>query len=451
MAFGALLGCGTSSSGDESVGAGAADATADVGNEVDAQDDRASAVDGAGPIDATAIADASSDGDAGAIADASLNADADPPRALPALPLHTTSRWIVDANGTRFKLASVNWYGAEELDHVAAGLDVRDVSDIARSIRAMGFNSVRLPFSNELVELDPIPDPARLSANPQLQGKHALAILDAVIDAIAHEGLVVILDNHTSRADWCCSETDGNGLWFQTAYPESSWIADWKTMVDRYASRPAVVAVDLRNELRAADGRMPTWGTPLGGDATLDWHAAAERGGNAVLGRNPNLLVMVEGLNYANDLTGAYGLPVQLAVPNRLVYSAHDYAFDHDGLTTYSDLKTKLGNAWGYLLTQNQTYTAPLWVGEFGTCHGSDTCVDDTSGQGFWFAGIRQYLTEADIDWSYWAINGTQARGTGRTLGGEESYGVLDATWTKAASPKLLSALAAIAPSTQGP
>ena len=35
---------------------------------------------------------------------------------------------------------------------------------------------------------------------------------------------------------------------------------------------------------------------------------------------------MVEGINYANDLTGVFSLPVQLAVPNRLVYSAHDYS-----------------------------------------------------------------------------------------------------------------------------
>jgi endoglucanase len=77
--------------------------------------------------------------------------------------------------------------------------------------------------------------------------------------------------------------------------------------------------------------------------------------------------------------------------------------------------------------------------------------VDDAQGQGLWFSGIRQYLVDADIDWSYWAINGTEARGTGRTLGADETYGVLDPTWTSAASAKLLGSLQAIAPATQGP
>jgi endoglucanase len=396
--------------------------------------------------------DAASVADAGAAPPDAATADAsDPGAPLPALPLQTTSRWIVDAHGKRFKLASVNWYGAEELDHVVAGLDLGDLHAIAASIRALGFNSVRLPFSNELVELDPVIDPARLAANPSLVGLTALGVLDAVIAALAHEGLVVILDDHVSRADWCCSDTDGNGLWFQTAYPESSWLADWKTMATRYLHQPAVVGVDLRNELRPAGGQTPTWGVPSGGDPTLDWHAAAERGGNAVLGVNPALLVFVEGLNYANDLTGAYSLPVQLAVGNRLVYSAHDYAFDHSGLASAAALDTTLGDNWGYLLAQGKAYTAPVWVGEFGTCHTSDTCVADTSGQGLWFGALTQYLANADIDWSYWAVNGTEARGAGRTLGAEETYGVLNLAWSAPASAPLATALAAIAPSTQGP
>src|SRR5438105_4350423 len=84
-------------------------------------------------------------------ADAPAQVDADPALPLPALPLSASGRWIVDANGHRFKLASVNWYGAEEQDHVVAGLERADLHAIARTIRAQGFNSVRLPWSNELV------------------------------------------------------------------------------------------------------------------------------------------------------------------------------------------------------------------------------------------------------------------------------------------------------------
>ena len=40
----------------------------------------------------------------------------------PALPLHTSSRWIVDSKGKRVKLACVNWSGAAQKDGVVSGL-----------------------------------------------------------------------------------------------------------------------------------------------------------------------------------------------------------------------------------------------------------------------------------------------------------------------------------------
>ncbi len=377
------------------------------------------------------------------------------PAPLPALPLRTTSRWIVDANGKRFKLVSVNLYGAESKDFVVAGLDKAALGDIARTIRALGFNSVRLPWSNEMFETNPLVDPARLSANPSLVGGHALDLLDAVVGALAFEGLVVILDNHRSHADWCCDLAHGDGLWYAPGYPEASWIADWQGIVARYASQPAVVGVDLRNELRTctACGTGCACLTPVwdGSGSTVDWRAGAERGGNAVLAVNPNLLVVVEGVNYALDLTGIYSHPLTLSVPGRLAYSAHDYVFSHAPYATYAEMKTDLGDAWGYILTQNQPFTAPVWVGEFGTDHSSPSNVNGTTGAGFWFENLREYLTEADIDWSYWAINGTEASGYSRTLGAEETYGVLDTSWSAPSLVDLVSALQSIQPATQGP
>jgi endoglucanase len=169
---------------------------------------------------------------------------------------------------------------------------------------------------------------------------------------------------------------------------------------------------------------------------------------------NPNLLVIVEGLNYSNDLTGVYSLPIELSVANRLVYSPHDYEFDHPSGISAADLATDLGDEWAYILAQGNAYTAPVWVGEFGTCNSSSSCVvgpASTSDQGSWFAALEAYLTNADIDWSFWAINGTESSGTGRTLGAPESYGVLDPEWDAGASAALTSALQAIQPATQGP
>ncbi|MCA1663307.1 MAG: glycoside hydrolase family 5 protein [Myxococcales bacterium] len=384
------------------------------------------------------------------------NSDGAAARPLPPLPLRTSGRFIVDAAGKRFKLAAVNWYGAEEIDHVVAGLDRQPLELLARAIADAGFNAMRLPWSNELIELDPVVGDATVAANPSLRGKHAMEVFDAVAAALGRQGLVVILDNHTSAAGWCCTLTDGNTLWYNNAYPEASWLADWRAIVTRYLGEPAVVAADLRNEPRG----MAAWG---GSDPAVDWRAAAMRGGNAVLGVNPRLLVMVEGINYSLDFTGIHDAAtgITLAVANRLVWSPHDYGFDHNDIVSYDTtepaLKTELGNKWGFLLVQGQPYSAPLWVGEFGTCNTADSCVDyaDNTKNGFWFAGVRRYLHDADIDWAYWPWNGTEANGAptapGRHVGDAETYGVLNASWTGPALPSLLTSLQALQPATQGP
>src|SRR2546423_1082077 len=94
---------------------------------------------------------------------------------------------------------------------------------------------------------------------------------------------------------------------------------------------------------------------------------------------------------------------------------------------------------------------APVWVGEFGPCHTAASCVQDGTGQGLWFAMFRMYLYEADIDWGYWALNGTQATGTTRTFGAEETYGVLDTQWKGGALPQLTGALQSLQPASSGP
>ncbi len=373
----------------------------------------------------------------------------------PALPLHTDGRYIVDRLNRRFKLSGVAWSGAEALDFVVGGLQLEPLQAIVHRIRCMGFNTVRLPWSNEMYESNPVVPDYAVTANPQFKGKRAMVVYDQIVRALASQGLLVILDNHNSNAEWCCSN-DGNTLWYNSDYPESSWIADWKGMVARYRDVPQVIGTDLRNEPRV----NATWG----GDPVTDWHAAAERGGNAVLGVNPNLLIIVEGVNYAGDLTGVASLPVHLNVANRLVYSAHDYPFYHNGLTSESALAADLNMEWGYIVTPGQSYTAPVWLGEFGNCHTASTCITDTTSAdgsgGLWFASIRQYLAQNDIPWSYWELGGTESTGNTRIFGSEETYGVLNPYWNAPAIPNeinplptlnTLGALQTIAQPNQGP
>lgn len=299
-------------------------------------------------------------------------------------------------------------------------------------IQSRGFNAVRLPWSNQLYESNPVVGTYALTANPSLQGQTALAILDQVVSALTGAGIMVILDNHTSTAMWCCGN-DVNNLWYNSAYPESSWIADWQGMATRYAGNPLVIGVDLRNEPRIT----ATWG----GSSSTDWHAAAQRGGNAVLGVNPNLLVFVEGVSYAGDLTGVASLPVSLSVANRVVYEAHDYGFFYSNLTGYSDWYNRINPKWGYLVTGSNPL--PLWIGEFGTCNNASTCVSSTNNHdlGYWYGFMHQFLWQYSVDWCYWAFNGTTEAGHGGGFGTVEGYGIMNTSWNGDALAALTSDL----------
>jgi endoglucanase len=348
-------------------------------------------------------------------------------------PLHTDGRLIVDAGGQPVHLAAANWYGAESTDFVAGGLQAQPLELIVRQVRQLGFNAVRLQWSNQLFESDPIVPDYAVAANPGLRGRHAMEVFDRVVHALSAQGIVVILDNHNSNAEWCCGGSDGNMLWYNSQYPESSWIDDWKGMAARYRDDPLVVGVNLRNEPRSP----ATWGGPT----ATNWQAAAERGGDAVLSVNPNLLVIVEGVSYAGDLSGVQSVPVELDVPRRVVYEAHDYAWYEHNFNSYAEWYAQVYPKWGYLVTGPSPQ--PLFVGEFGTCNTSRSCVDSssTSDNGFWFRILTTFLGRYDLSWGYWPLNGTQSTGSGRTWNAPETYGVLNTRWNGVASPELLARL----------
>jgi aryl-phospho-beta-D-glucosidase BglC (GH1 family) len=372
--------------------------------------------------------------------------------------LHAQGTDIVTATDDPVRLASANWYGAEEADFVVGGLDAQPYQAIMRRIKHLGFNSLRLPLSNQLVEQNPVIT-AHLSANPELQGLHALDILDQIINYAGALGLSVILDDHRSDAGW---GTQLDGLWYTSEYPDAAFDRDWATLAQRYAGNDVVIGADLRNEPHG----KATWAD---GNAATDWHDAAERAGNATLAANPHLLIFVEGIQtyknamsywWGGSLMGVADAPVELhfadgsSARSQLAYSVHDYGPDLCGKgcpwfntsTSYASLAQIWDQYWGYITHDpTQPYAAPIWVGEFGTCDYQQSCVTDTSpgSQGQWFSSLVRYIAEKHLSWGYWAVNGTESTGESRVYGAIDSYGFLDPTWT-AAYPWLEEGLSSI-------
>lgn len=344
----------------------------------------------------------------------------------------TRGNQIVDAEGDIVKIAGVNWFGLESSNEAPHGLWTRGYKEMMDQMADLGFNTIRLPFSTDLLH-GGTPSGIDFSKNPDLQGLTGLQIMDRIVDYAGQIGLRIILDHHRSDAG---AGTSANGLWYDAAHPESQWISDWQMLAARYADDPTVIGADLHNE--PYNG---TWGT---GTAT-DWAAAAERAGNAIGSVNPNWLIFVEGIgtydgqNYwwGGNLMGVRDRPVTLDVANKLVYSAHDYPNSiyaqpwFQGADFGDTLTRKFDQMWGYIYREG---IAPVYLGEFGT---KMTDAKDL----VWLDKITAYLSgdldangthdiaadQQGISWTWWSWNPNSG----------DTGGILQDDWTSVNTAKV--------------
>ena len=333
---------------------------------------------------------------------------------------HTNGTQILDANNQPVRIAGINWFGFETPNYVVHGLWARNYKDMLNQIKSLGYNTLRLPYSDQLFDPDSTPNGIDFSKNPDLQGLTGLQIMDKIIGYASQIGLHIILDHH--RPD----SGSQSALWYTSAYPESRWISDWQMLAAHYKYNPMVIGADLDNEPHAP----ACWGC---GDPTVDWRLAAERAGNAILAVNPNWLIFVEGVDcygpggstneaecywWGGNLQGVSTYPVQLNVPNRLVYSVHDYPasiYPHSWFNAPNypnNLPGVWDTYWGYVLKNG---IAPVWVGEFGSR------LQTTSDQQ-WFTTLVSYLGTgaSGISWTFWCWNPNSG----------DTGGILNDDWT---------------------
>ncbi len=307
---------------------------------------------------------------------------------------------LVDASGCQVRLLGVNWSGFESGTFVPHGLEERNWQDMLKQIARTGFNTIRLPFSNQLFDPASQPQGINYQLNPDLKGLSGLALLERIIQGAGKLGLRVILDRHDPMAD------QRPPLWYTDQAPQSRWIQDWVMLAQHYRGNETVIGADLANE-----PHWPaTWG---GGNPSTDWRLAAQRAGNAILAVNPDWLIIVEGIDlyqgdsywWGGNLQGARQFPVRLSRPDKLVYSAHDY-----GPEVYKEQWFKVSNPavlahtlpalwqkhWAYL---QQNGTAPVFVGEFGwRSMGQDA-------EGVWQRTLMAFLHTHGMSYAYWAWN----------------------------------------------
>ncbi len=313
---------------------------------------------------------------------------------------HTNGALIEDEANQPVRIAGINWFGFESTTFVVHGLGQRDYHDLLRQVKTLGYNTIRIPFSDQLFFASSVPNGISFNngMNQDLQGLNGLQILDKIVDAAGQLGLRIVLDHHGVDAG---SQTE---LWSSAACPVSCFEGTWQMLARHYLGNQTVIGADLDNEPHGA----ACWGC---GDPSVDWHMEAEKVGNQILAINPHWLIFVEGTEcykgdcywWGGNLEGVADYPVKLKVPHQVVYSPHDYPPEVYNLSYFSapDFPDNLPGIWethwGFIARRN---IAPLWLGEFGTQ--LSTAIDQQ-----WLSSLISYLGTGarGISWAYWCLN----------------------------------------------
>lgn len=356
---------------------------------------------------------------------------------------------IVDMNGNPVWLTGCNWFGYNVGSQVFDGVWSQNMHDMLRQIADHGFNLLRVPMSTQLLlqwkngDPDPAPPKVNEYSNPELtlegiQGgtvMYSFDIWNKAVEWCREQGIKIMIDIH-------CAETASAGhqvsLWYTDKYSTEDWLEALEWVADYYKDDDTIIAMDIKNE---PHGTADTPNLMAKWDDSTDlnnWKYAAERGAAAVMKANPNLLVMVEGVEvypkfeegadwtsqnidysrypysyyhhtwWGGNFRGAKDYPVDLGEhQSQLVYSPHDYGplvFEQEWFKKDFNSETLMEDVWHdnwFFLIEDKT--APLLMGEWGGF--IDEQHDPTGDNTKWLICLRDLMIENRIHHTFWCFN----------------------------------------------
>ncbi len=353
---------------------------------------------------------------------------------------------IVDMNGNPVWLTGCNWFGYNVGSQVFDGVWSQNMHEMLKQIADRGFNLLRVPMSTQLLlqwknnEPDPATPKVNEWTNPELtvEGKvggtvkYSYDIWKQAVEWCRELGIKIMIDIHSAET---ASAGHQVSLWYTDKYSTEDWFEALEWLADTYKDDDTLIAIDLKNEPHGkADvpAQMAKWDDS---EDPNNWKYAAECAANKVLDINPNLLVMVEGIevypkegydwtapaiDWSTNTTYYYGAwwggnfrgakenPIDLGkYQSQLVYSPHDYgplvyeqSWFHDGFTQQSIMDEYWYDNWFYLLDEKK---APLLMGEWGGF--IDEQHDPDGANTKWLTYLRDLMIDNRIHHTFWCFN----------------------------------------------
>lgn len=340
--------------------------------------------------------------------------------------LHVEGNKIVDSTGKEVWLTGVNWFGYNTGTNIFDGIWNADLNTSIQSIANHGFNLIRIPMSAELIlqwKSGTYPTANYNHAtNYYLESMNSLEIFDYVIDQCRANGLKIMIDIH-------CAKTDAMGhmanMWYNGDITTEKYQEALVWMAERYALDDTIIAYDLKNE---PHGKPYESDKAIWNDSTdkNNWKYVAEQTALMVLEKNPNVLIMVEGIEiypidiqangdfsstndadyyfnwWGGNLRGVADYPIDLGeYQDQLVYSPHDYGptvYEQPwfkGEYNYSSLYEDCWyDNWLYI---HEDGTAPLLIGEWGGFMREPNLT--------WMTHMRTLISNYNLHHTFWCFN----------------------------------------------
>jgi len=211
--------------------------------------------------------------------------------------LHVQGNKIVDSANREVWLTGINWFGFETNNNCFHGIWARDLKNVLDQIASLGFNLIRIPLHAELIATWQSGSPAAPGSinfyqmNEYLTGMNSLQIFDVTVDYCSQIGLKIMLDMHSIGPG-----TYMDNLWYTTSYTTANLTSAWVWLANRYKGNDTIIAFDLKNEPHGSYSQGDTRAIWDNSTKANNWRKAAEDMGKAVLAANPELLIMVEGI-----------------------------------------------------------------------------------------------------------------------------------------------------------
>ncbi len=369
---------------------------------------------------------------------------------------------IVDMYGNPVWLTGCNWFGYNVGSQVFDGVWSLNMHEALNQIADRGFNLLRVPMSTQILLQWKNNEPDEMCkvnnySNPELtvegiEGgtvKYSFDIWNQAVEWCRENGIKIMMDVHSAET---ASAGHQYPVWYTDKYSTEDWLEALSWFAEYYKDDDTIIAIDLKNEPHGKkdEGTFAKWD---GSTDINNWRYAAELGAAAVLEQNPNLLVMVEGIEvypkfedgadwnsvgldyskepypYSNfhgtwwggNFRGVREFPVNLGEhQDQLVYSPHDYGplvynqtWFYDGFNQDTLMEDCWYDNWFFIQDEG---IAPLLMGEWGGF--LDEEHDEDGKNKLWMSCLRDLMIENRIHHTFWCFNENSGDTGGLIAGG---------------------------------